>query len=186
MSSIELSNTSPTGGRGSPPSPTALCERSIHIMADGDLADFEAVIHPEAVNREALSEPLAARGRGPAAFHATALWLRAAFADMRWDIHEAAADGDIVVIHSTASSRHAGPFVLYDESGAVEQVMPATGNTCSITQTHWFRIADGQVIEHWANRDDLGMARQLGWVPPSPQYLARMALAKRRARRAAG
>ena len=36
------------------------------------------------------------------------------------------------------------------------------------------------MIEHWANRDDLGMAMQLG-VPPRPRYLARMALAKRRA-----
>ena len=50
------------------------------------------------------------------------------------------------------------------------------------TQTHWLRVADGQVIEHWANRDDLGTALQLGWVPPTPLYLARAALAKRKAR----
>jgi hypothetical protein len=25
-------------------------------------------------------------------------------------------------------------------------------------------VADGLVIEHWANRDDQGMAEQLGWV----------------------
>src|SRR5687768_5763720 len=53
------------------------------------------------------------------------------------------------------------------------------------TQTHWLRIADGKVIEHWANRDDLGMAVELGWVPPTPLYLLRSAVAKRRARRAA-
>jgi hypothetical protein len=40
------------------------------------------------------------------------------------------------------------------------------------------------MIEHWANRDDLGTAEQAGWVPPTPLYLLRMALAKRRARRA--
>ncbi len=110
-----------------------------------------------------------------------ARWLRAAFADTRWDIHDVATDDDIVVIRSTASSRHTGPFVLYDESGDVEQVMPPTGQACSITQTHWFRVADGKVIEHWANRDDMGMAQQLGWVPPSPRYLIRTALARRRA-----
>ena len=37
-------------------------------------------------------------------------------------------------------------------------------------------------VEHWANRDDMGTAAQLGWVPPSPLYLLRMARAKRRAR----
>ena len=36
-----------------------------------------------------------------------------------------------------------------------------------------------QVIEHWANRDDLD-AKQLGWVPPTPIYLVRMMLAERR------
>ena len=46
-------------------------------------------------------------------------------------------------------------------------------------------MADGKVIEHWANRDDLGTAVQLGWVPPSPVYLARAALTKRRLRLAA-
>ena len=28
-----------------------------------------------------------------------------------------------------------------------------------MTQSHWFRIDDGKIIEHWANRGDLGMAR---------------------------
>jgi Fusaric acid resistance protein-like/Transcriptional regulatory protein, C terminal len=49
---------------------------------------------------------------------------------------------------------------------------------------YWFRHGDGKIIEHWANRDDLATARQAGWVPPSPRYLVRMALAKRRARAA--
>jgi hypothetical protein len=47
----------------------------------------------------------------------------------------------------------------------------------------WFRLEDGLIIEHWANRDDLGLVRQLGWIPPSPGYLLRMARAKRQERR---
>ena len=39
------------------------------------------------------------------------------------------------------------------------------------------------ITEHWANRDDLAMARQAGWVPPSPAFLLRAAMAKRRARK---
>ena len=49
----------------------------------------------------------------------------------------------------------------------------------------WFRIKDGKIFEHWATRDDLGQARQLGWLPPSPGYLIRSAVAKRQALRAA-
>ena len=46
-------------------------------------------------------------------------------------------------------------------------------------------MTDGRVAEHWANRDDLGTAEQLGWVPPSPWYLVRTAIATKRERRAA-
>ena len=52
-----------------------------------------------------------------------------------------------------------------------------------MTQSHWFRMEDEKIIEHWANRDDLGMASQLGWIPPTPVYLFEMALAKWRARK---
>lgn len=162
-----------------------LAVRSIQVMADGTLEDFDAVVHPDARNLEDLAEPPASRGRGPAAFHATALWLRHAYADLAWEIHEVVADGDLVVVHATMSGRHVGPFVSYGADARPAQAFPATGRTFATTQTHWLRIADGKVIEHWANRDDTGTAAELGWVPPSPGYLVRMALATRRARRAA-
>jgi len=164
--------------------PRAVCVRSLHIIAGGALPEFEAVIHPKAVNREAVREPKASRGNGPAAFYATALWLRAAFSDLRFDIHEVVADGDLVAVHITMHGRHTGPFVHYDKAGAVSQARPPTGRTFAATHTHWFRLADGKIIEHWANRDDLATAQQAGWIPPSPRYLVRMAVAKRRARAA--
>ena len=185
MSPTEPTSTQVAQDRAAADDPKAVCIRSIHIMADGDLRDFEAVVHPEATNREAAQEPMAARGKGPAAFYASALWLRGAFSNLRWDLHEIAADGDLVAVHSTMSGRHTGPLAHYDAAGKASQVMPPTGRTFSSTQTHWFRHADGKIIEHWANRDDLATAQQAGWVPPSPRYLVRMALAKRRARAAA-
>ena len=62
-------------------------------------------------------------------------------------------------------------------------MFPPRGRNFAVTQTHWFRMRDGRVAEHWANRDDLGMGQQLGWNPPTPPYLVRMLLAGRRARR---
>jgi predicted ester cyclase len=163
----------------------AIAGRSIHTMGDGDLDAFAAVIHPAATNREARTEPPATRATGPAAYHGTALWLREAFADLHWEIHNVVAEGDLVVVHTTMSGRQTGPFVVYDEDGRVKVAFPPTGRSFAVTQTHWLRVADGLVIEHWANRDDQGMAEQLGWVPPTPAYLLRMAMAKRRARKSA-
>jgi len=164
--------------------PISVAVRSIHTMADGDRAAFEPLYHPKSVDRESRIQPRSSRVQGPDAYYSTALWLRAAFAGLHYDIHHAVADGDLVVVNSTMNGRHVAPWTVYDADGAVDTVFPPTGRSFAMTQSHWFRIQEGRIIEHWANRDDLGMGRQLGWIPPAPRYLMRMALAKRRARRA--
>jgi predicted ester cyclase len=165
--------------------PISVAVRSIHAMADGDGVDFDHLYHPLAVDRENPVQPPSSRVPGPAGFYSTALWLRAAFADLRYDIHHAIADGNLVAVNSTMYGRHVGPFAVYTNDGAVDTVFPPTNRTSAMTQSHWFRIEDGRIIEHWANRDDLGSAKQLGWVPPTPAYLFKMARAKRRAIRSA-
>ena len=163
----------------------AIALRSIAIMADGTIEDFDEVVHPEFLNHEQHDEPPASRGRGPAAFYATALWLRAAFADLRWEIHDVVAQGDLVVLHGTMSGRHVGPFVSYDADGAVDGGLPADRRVASRRRRPTGSASPtGMVIEHWANRDDLGMAQQPAGSRRRPLYLLRMALAKRRARRA--
>ena len=157
--------------------------RGIHIMADGTRADFDALIHPRAIDRENSVQPPSSRVPGPAGFYATALWLRAAFANLHYDIHEVIASGDLVAVSSTMNGQHRAPMVLYTADGKVDAAFPPTNKTFAMSQSHWFRIEDGQIVEHWANRDDLGHARQLGWLPPTPAYLIRMFRAKRRAER---
>jgi predicted ester cyclase len=157
--------------------------RSILAMADGGRDDFDRLYHPNAVDRENRVQPPSSRVAGPAGFYSTALWLRAAFANLHYDIHHAITDGDLVAVNSTMNGRHVAPFVVYTAEGAVDVAFPPTGKTFAMTQSHWFHVEDGSILEHWANRDDLGHAQQLGWVPPAPGYLIRMALAKRRAKR---
>ena len=153
--------------------------RGMALMSSGSLEEFRDVIHQDYINREAKDEPPKCRGRGPEAAFASAVWLASAFADLKWNIHEVAEEGDVVVLHSTMTGRHTvGPFCVYDAQGRVSTAFPPTGKEVATTQTHWFRLRDGQIIEHWANRDDNGTALQLGWVPPSPLYLIRMAMAK--------
>jgi predicted ester cyclase len=162
--------------------PAAVTMRAIHAMAAGDRADFDLLYHPRAVGRE-VGPPPSSRVPGPAGFYAIALWLRAAFADLRYDIHHTTAEGTLVAVNSTMNGRHVAPWTVYTGDGEMDTVFPPTGKAFAATQSHWFRIEDGQIIEHWANRDDIGMAKQLGWIPPTPAYLLKTARAKRRARR---
>lgn len=166
--------------------PVSIAVRSIHAMADGERADFDLLYHPRAVDRENQVQPPSSRGPGPACFYSTALWLRAAFEDLHYDIHHALADGNLVAVNSTMNGRHTAPWAVYQEDGSVDTVFPPTGRTFAMTQSHWFLLQDGRIIEHWANRDDLGTGRQLGWIPPSAAYLFKMARAKRRAVKSPG
>lgn len=153
---------------------------SIHRMANGSRADFDHLYDQRAVDQENRIQPPSSRVLGPDGFYATALWLRAAFADLHYDIHHAIADTDLVAVNSTMNGRHTAPWAVYTSDGTLDSVFPPTGKIFAMTQSHWFRMDDGVIVEHWANRDDLGTARQLGWMPPTPAYLLRMVRAKRR------
>jgi len=160
--------------------PVAVAVQSIHAMAVGDREAFDPLYDPRAVDHENPVQPPTSRVPGPAGFHATAHWLRAAFADLHYDIHHAITDGSLVAVNSTMNGRHVARWAVYTEAGEVDTVFPPTYKSFAMTQSHWFRVEDGRILEHWANRDDLGTARQLGWIPPTPVYLLKMARAKRR------
>ncbi len=181
---VEPDTATPIHEAGNKEEIRAIALRSFDAMTSARLADFEHLVHPDALNREQVDEPPAARGMGPRAWHSVAEWLHAAFSELRWDVHDSVVEGDLVAVHVTMSGRHTRDFVAYDSDANVDAAFPPTKKRFAVTQTHWLRVADGQLIEHWANRDDMGMAMQLGWAPPTPLYLVRMALAKRRATRA--
>ena len=101
----------------------------LHAMGSGSLADFQALYTADVVNREAKNEPPDIRGTGPAATHATARWLRTAFSDLTWTVHDGRARQRLVVVHATMSGRQAGPFVAYRPDGEIAAVFPPRGRT---------------------------------------------------------
>ena len=147
--------------------------RSIHAMAAGERPECDTLYAPTAVDHENPVQPPSSRTPGTAGFWSTALWLRSAFSDLYYDIHQVITDGDLIAVHSTMNGRHDAPIVFYTNDGAVDAAFTPTGRTFAMTQSHWFRVDQGRIIEHWANRDDLGTAKQLHWIPPTPGYLSR-------------
>jgi predicted ester cyclase len=147
-----------------------LAIRDFRLMEHWDDAEAAAILSDELRNLEDVAEPPAARQPGVAGHRATYDWLHGAYADLHWEVHEVVAEGDWVVAHTTMSGRQVGPFSFYTPDGDVAQVFPATGRTFAASQTHWFRVSDGRLVEHRADRDDLGQAMQLGWLtPPADQ-----------------
>ena len=86
------------------------------------------------------------------------------------------ADGELVVVNSTMSGRHTAPIAMHTEEGKIDAVIPPTGESFDhpIALVPNERRQDRRTL---ANRDDLGLAKQLGWIPPMPAHLVRMALA---------
>jgi steroid delta-isomerase-like uncharacterized protein len=130
-----------------------LALRWLEAIWNGDLDTpaggvVEQVVHPDFYNHEVAAD----RPGGPDGFRHTARRLRRAFAELRIEPLDVVAEADKVAIRARVSGRHVGPFAG----------MPATGREFSVEHTHIVRILDGKVVEHWANRDDAGMLRQLG------------------------
>jgi uncharacterized protein YhfF/predicted ester cyclase len=77
--------------------------------------------------------------------------LTGAFPDLRIDIQDLIAEGDKVVARMTFHGTHRGPF----------RGIAATGRQVRFTAIRVYRIADGKIVETWANQDALGLLGQL-------------------------
>jgi predicted ester cyclase len=76
-------------------------------------------------------------------------------------VHEMVAEGDWVACRITAEGRHKVQPPIPFDSGIYLLAKPE-GRTFVFQHIHLFRLVDGKIKEHWANRDDLGAAKQLG------------------------
>ncbi len=115
-----------------------------------DVAD--EVIHPDFLDHE--THPGASSG--PESMRQLITMLRTAFPDLHFTIESLIAEGDTVAGRLTMNGTHEGPLMG----------MPPTGRPVRQAHMHFVRLRDGKAIEHWGVRDDAGMMRQLGVVPP--------------------
>jgi steroid delta-isomerase-like uncharacterized protein len=130
-------------------------ERVEALFNRGELDRVEEFVTDDFVNHEAWP------GEDPGfeGFRLRLRRLREAIPDLRMEVHEALAEGDLVAYRATLSGTQTGPL----------QGIPPTGRRFSAQQMHFLRMRDGRASEHWACRDDLGMLMQLGIIPPMGQ-----------------
>lgn len=76
-------------------------------------------------------------------------------------LHEMVAEGEWVTVRTTCEGLHVAKPLFPVNSGIFERLEP-TGRKYTNQHIHLFRVVDGKLKEHWANRDDLGVATQIG------------------------
>jgi predicted ester cyclase len=107
-------------------------------------------------------------GGGPEGYLATARYMRRAFSEARWQVDEFIAENDKFACRVTFSGRHTGDFLG----------VPPTGKQVQVQHLHFYRIADGQAVEHWGARDELTLLRQIGVFTPENRTPADAAAAE--------
>jgi predicted ester cyclase len=100
----------------------------------------EAIGHTESDGREGLE--------------GTHRWLLATFPDLRFRVEQLIAEGDRVAAYSTCEGTQRGAF----------QGVAPSGRRFRVKRMDIFRLQDGRIAEHWAVRDDLTQAHQIGAV----------------------
>jgi predicted ester cyclase len=92
---------------------------------------------------------------GLAIFDVVGGWLEASFADRRVEIHATMSQDDRIITWFTMHGVHIG-------NGFPRLAgLPVAGRTVAWSQVHIFRVANGEVVEHWAVRDDLALLEQI-------------------------
>jgi steroid delta-isomerase-like uncharacterized protein len=125
------------------------------VWGRGDHAALEELLDPDFVDHDALpGQPPGREGHKQilAAF-------RSAFPDLNVTTEDIVAEGDKVVSRWTARGTHQGELL---------GIAP-TGNGVTIKGIDVLRVAEGRIVERWAQFNDLEMMQQLGVVPPPEQ-----------------
>jgi len=129
----------------------ALVRRHFELISGGDANGGASLYAPKSSNH----------GRQVSREDVRAVLESLVELDEKFTIHEIIAEGDWVACRAMVSGRHSSQPRTSVGSGVYSLAEPK-GQIYSLQHMHLFRIVDGLIVEHWANRDDLGVARQLG------------------------
>jgi len=113
----------------------------------GDLALIDEIVAPDFLSHSA---PMGL----PAGREGVRQWVglfHQAFPDIYSVAEDVIVDNDKVVERFSAGGTNLGPFFGN----------PPTGKKGTITGINIFRVANGMIVEHWGNSDDMGLMRQL-------------------------
>ena len=131
----------------------ALVRRYQDIYNSNNLDELSEVLAPGFVSHSTLpGVPATLEG-----FKQVHQMSVAAYPDIQASIEDLFAEGDKVVMRFVYTGTHQGDFMG----------VPPTGVKINVPGISIFRIADGQIAEHWGEEDALGWMQQIGAIPKS-------------------
>ena len=118
------------------------------IFARGETAAIDELVAPAFT-----SSTFGITEDGPAQLKAATERVHASLTDVEFTIDDIVAEGDRVAVRLTSSATPTGEWM---------GVKDAAGKRYTVSEAHFFRIADGRVVEHWHQHDAMGLTKQLG------------------------
>ena len=131
----------------------AICSRLIDVINTGNMTLFDELIAPNVVDHQIPANMPQTRDSAKQYVQ----MARAAFPDLHYNLEFSVAEGDRVMQYATASGT-----MEHDFMG-----MKASCKQATWTESHVSRLSNGKIVEHWVETDQVGMLRQLGFMPPS-------------------
>jgi predicted ester cyclase len=128
-----------------------IVRRHLRLISEGDAKGAAALFAPTSLNH----------GRQVNRESVAKVFESLVMLGEHFNIHELVAEGDWVACRATVAGKHSVQPTMPVGSGVYNLAQPS-GQAYVIQHLHLFKVVDGLIIEHWANRDDLGAARQLG------------------------
>jgi steroid delta-isomerase-like uncharacterized protein len=123
-------------------------------FAAGNLASADELVAHDFVNHT----PQPGQQPGREGLKQAVSLLRSSFSDLAVSVHDMLAEGDLVAARDEIQGVHVGAFAG----------VPATGARVSVRRIAFYRLANGQISEHWAQLDTIGLLQQLGAAPGQP------------------
>lgn len=111
-----------------------------HAVENGDEALLRAVLSPE---WEEVPMVYPGQPAGPEGYLPIVAAFKAAFPDVRFDIHEMLASGDKVTVRTTIRGTHRGEWLG----------IAATGKPIAVDAIDIHHVANGRVIRSWHIED---------------------------------
>lgn len=121
------------------------------IWDRADMAAADDLLAPDLIDHH----PFGAQGPGREGYKHVVTLFHAAFADFRVTNDDIIAEGDRVTLRWNARGTHTAALAG----------IPPTGKPVTITGIDILRIANGKIVERWAEDNGLALMQQLGVIP---------------------